>query len=127
MILLTTWARYTSIAIGVDGFPVISYYDESAKSLKVAKCNDAGCVGANETITTLDDPVIFVGTYTSITLGADGLPVISYFEEGGGGSLKVAKCIDVLCAQATSVQSSTIPRISWAGTRRSRLAPTAFR
>jgi hypothetical protein len=33
----------TSIAIGTDGRPVISYYDMTAKSLKVAKCSRATC------------------------------------------------------------------------------------
>jgi hypothetical protein len=34
---------YTSLAIGTDGLPVVSYYDASALSLKVAKCKNASC------------------------------------------------------------------------------------
>lgn len=34
---------YTSIAIGADGLPVISYYDASAHALKVAKCGTRSC------------------------------------------------------------------------------------
>ena len=90
---------YTSIAIGVDGFPVISYQDFTAKALKVAKCNDAACAGGDETITTVDDPANQVGQYTSIAIGFDGFPVISYFDLTAL-ALKVAKCNDAACAGA---------------------------
>jgi hypothetical protein len=45
-------------------------------SRKGAKCVNAACTGVS-TITTVDDPANFVGYYTSIAIGADGLPVIS--------------------------------------------------
>jgi len=89
--------RYTSIAIGADGFPVISYHDFTADALKVAKCNDPACAGGNETITTVDDPGNLVGEYTSIAIGADGFPVISYRDDTAG-AIKVAKCNDPACA-----------------------------
>ena len=38
-----TYGRFTSIAIGIDGFPVISYYDNMTGDLKVAKCRNASC------------------------------------------------------------------------------------
>jgi hypothetical protein len=91
--------EYASIAIGIDGFPVISYRDNTAGALKVAKCNDAACAGGNETITTVDEPANSVGTYTSIAIGIDGFPVISY-RDGTAGALKVAKCNDAACAGA---------------------------
>ncbi len=90
---------YTSIAVGADGFPVISYFDHTAHALKVAKCNDAACAGSDETITTVDDPANEVGDYTSIALGVDGFPVISYYDDTAG-ALKVAKCNDAACAGA---------------------------
>ena len=71
---------YTSIAIGTDGFPVISYLDARPPcALKVAKCVNAACTGTS-TITTVDDPANTVGEYTSIAIGTDGLPVISYYD-----------------------------------------------
>ena len=45
---------HTSLAIGKNGNPVIAYYDVTKKDLKVARCNDAACAGANETISTVD-------------------------------------------------------------------------
>ena len=34
----------TSIAVGADGLPVISYYDLTAKDLKVAHCSNVFCI-----------------------------------------------------------------------------------
>ena len=72
----------TSIAIGADGFPVISYYDVTNTALKVAKCLDASCSAA--TLNTPDNTAA-VGQYTSIAIGADGFPVISYRDVTSGG------------------------------------------
>ena len=46
------------------------------RGLKVAKCANTACTGV-PTITTVDD-LALVGQYTSIAIGTDGLPVISY-------------------------------------------------
>jgi hypothetical protein len=85
----------TSITIGADGFPVISYRDLGINRVKVAKCNDQSCVSS---------PVItIVGSaesgdlYTSITIGADGLPVISYHDGSPNFDLKIAKCSNPYC------------------------------
>ncbi|MBN1976355.1 MAG: hypothetical protein JW918_03040 [Anaerolineae bacterium] len=56
-------------------------------------CNDAACSGA--TLTTLDSGGD-VGLYTSVTIGADGLPLISYYDQTNY-DLKVAHCSDVFC------------------------------
>ena len=96
--------QYTSIAIGTDGFPVISYYDADSGNLKVAKCNDAACAGANETITTVDNSANAVGSYTSLAIGTDGFPVISYYD-ATGDDLRVAKCNDAACAGANETIS----------------------
>jgi hypothetical protein len=44
--------RNTSIALTSSGNPVISYYDDTNRDLKVAVCNDATC--SSPTITTVD-------------------------------------------------------------------------
>ncbi len=87
---------YTSIAIGADGLPVISYQDATNGDLKAAHCADPACSGA--LVTTLDSAGD-VGLYTSITVGVDRLPVISY-RDGATGALKVAHCIDAACTGA---------------------------
>jgi methylthioribose-1-phosphate isomerase len=98
---------YTSIAIGQDGFPVISYYDNTALSLKVAKCVNASCTGAS-TITTVDDPANSVGAYTSIAIGQDGFPVISY-HDATAGTLKVAKCVNAACTGTSTITTVDDP------------------
>ena len=84
--------QVTSITLGADGLPVISYVGNS--TLKVAKCANAACTGVS-TLTPVDSAP-GPGQYTSITLAADGLPVISYYA-GFPLTLKVAKCTSATC------------------------------
>jgi hypothetical protein len=89
---------YSSIAVPLDGKPVISYYDfgsgGSNKDLKVAKCGNATCSSGN-TLTALDSAGD-VGAYTALKVPADGLPVISYFDRTNT-QLKVVKCSNAAC------------------------------
>ena len=62
----STVGYYTSIAIGVDGLPIISYQDQSKADLKVAHCEDVACTSA--TISTVNSAG-FVGRYSSIAIG----------------------------------------------------------
>jgi hypothetical protein len=91
--------EYSSIAIGADGLPIISYHDASAGALRVAHCDDLACAGSNETLVVVDDPLSgnTVGLFTSITIGADGLPIIAYFDQTAE-ALKVAHCANAFCA-----------------------------
>jgi hypothetical protein len=88
-----------SIAIGSDGYPVISYYDPSATDLKVAKCTDAAC---NTVKITTVDATANAGEYNSIAIGSNTFPVVSYW---GNGSLKVAMCRDVACANTPVIRT----------------------
>jgi hypothetical protein len=85
---------YSSITIGSDGLPIISYYDQTNGDLKVAHCSNAACTTGIDT-TTLDS-IGDVGLYASITIGSDGLPVISYYD-AGNGNLKLAHCYNASC------------------------------
>jgi len=86
--------QHTSITIGADAFPVISYYDVTNTGLKIIHCGSITCSTGN-VITTVDSADL-VGEYTSIAIGTDGLPVISYYDLTNG-ALKVAKCTNPLC------------------------------
>ncbi|UCG77662.1 MAG: pentapeptide repeat-containing protein [Nitrospirota bacterium] len=92
--------KHSSISIGADGYPVIAYYDESNRDLKVAKCMNAACSFGTKLITI--DSEGFVGKYSSITIGPDGLPIISYFDESNR-DLKTAKCADFYCSVNTAL------------------------
>jgi hypothetical protein len=98
---------WTSIAIGTDGFPVISYMDATAFALKVAHCGNAACTSGN-TLTTVDDPPNSVGEHTSIAIGTDGLPVISYYD-GTAAALKVAHCGNAACTAGNTLTTIDDP------------------
>ena len=92
--------QYTSITIGTDGLPVISYYDSTNRSLKIAHCGDATCSTGN-TLTTVDSTGN-AGQFTSISIGGDGLPVISYY---GSNALKVAHCGNATCSAGNTINT----------------------
>ena len=99
--------RRTSIAIGVDGRGLISYYDATNKDLKVAHCENVLCTSAS-TITSIVTTG-GVGEWSSITIGSDGQGIISYYDEFNG-TLNVAHCMNISCTEATSnvIDSSAV-------------------
>jgi len=87
--------QYTSIAIGNDGFPVISYWDNTNGDLKAVHCTNASC-------STFDTPIALVtagivGQFTSIAIGNDGFPVISYYDNTNA-DLKAVHCTNASCS-----------------------------
>jgi hypothetical protein len=92
--------QYNSITIGVDGLGLISYFeevdDDLKNDLKVAHCNNVACSSA-----TLSPMGIFAesGMYTSITIGSDGLGLISHFRPDDG-TLQVSHCYNIACTSA---------------------------
>jgi hypothetical protein len=95
---------YTSIAIGVNGNPIISYWDGIGVDLKVAACYNPTCTGVSESFrsvrSTIDD-IGSVGSDTSIAIGVNGNPVISY-HDATNGALKVAVCNNPTCTTSTN-------------------------
>ncbi|UCG78088.1 MAG: hypothetical protein JSV21_11095 [Nitrospirota bacterium] len=87
--------RFSSIAIGADGLPIISYQDYwvTDSDCMFAKCLDKNCSSAS--ISTIGPG----GHHTSITAGTDGLPVISYVMYT---VVHVAKCNDSSCTSVTN-------------------------
>ena len=88
-----------SVAIGTDGLPLISY---ETFGLKVAHCVNVACTSA--TTATLDSGDR--GDWSSLSIGQDGLGLISYFDRDTG-SLKVAHCTNVVCSSATTAAVDT--------------------
>ena len=85
---------YSSITIGADGLPIVSYFDAANAYLKVVHCITLTCSSVDTPQTV--DGSSNVGQYSSITIGADGLPILSYLD-GGNGNLKVAHCASAYC------------------------------
>jgi hypothetical protein len=95
----TQLSMWPSVTIGADGLGLISYYYSSPDdhgTLRVAHCYDVACSGA--AATTLASSAGDVGWYPSVTIGADGLPLISYFD-ATNGDLRAAHCANPLCVR----------------------------
>jgi hypothetical protein len=70
-------AAHTASAAGSDGFPLVAVLDTSNDDLRVVHCADATCSAS--TGTTLDSAGN-VGRYPSVTVGTDGLGLVSYLD-----------------------------------------------
>ena len=90
--------NYTSIAIGADNNPIISYYDNTNGDLKAYKCSNTSC--SNGVAFTLDSAGD-VGLYTSMAIGADNNPIISYYDITNG-ALKAYKCSNTSCSNGAA-------------------------
>lgn len=95
----------SSVAVGRDGLPVISYYRNG--HLTVLHCGNRACSRANSFSRVDKQPG--VGYWSSITIGADGLPLISYGSNlSSGGSkanhhLKVVHCGNRACSRRNTI------------------------
>ncbi len=100
--------EYSSITIGADGLGLISYYDEGDgynSYLKVAHCDDIDCTSA--TLSVIDNR-LYAGIYNSITIGVDGLGLISYYDSDTGNyNLMVAHCDNIDCTSASTATVDT--------------------
>ncbi|MFC1789478.1 hypothetical protein ACFLYY_00700 [Patescibacteria group bacterium] len=102
--------EYSSIAIGDDGYPVISYLNSTSTSLQFAKCTTGDCTSAGNWTTTTIDNDGTVGWWTTIAIGTDGKPIVAYAKDVGVGSynLYAAKCTSGDCTQSSHWATSTV-------------------
>jgi len=89
--------RYPSITVGADGLGFVSYLDATNGNLKVAHCANLAC-STSQTHTVVSSGTV-ADDQTSVTVGTDGLPLISYVDNG---NLRIAHCADVSCTSVTS-------------------------
>ncbi|MBI3684927.1 hypothetical protein HY250_00765 [Candidatus Azambacteria bacterium] len=96
--------RYSSVALGSDGFARISYYDNTNKDLKFARCTNASC---STKVLAAVDTTNDVGQFSSLTLGSDGYARIAYYSVSAG-DLKYVRCTNADCTTRviTTVDSS---------------------
>ncbi len=88
------YGRFASIAIGVDGLPIISSQG-GGNVLRVTHCGNAACSSGNVS-RTIDDTGGNAGTRTALAIGDDGLPIISHVDDDTA-AIRVVKCGDVAC------------------------------
>ncbi|OGL36316.1 hypothetical protein A3E49_03090 [Candidatus Saccharibacteria bacterium RIFCSPHIGHO2_12_FULL_49_19] len=91
-----------SIAIGVDGLPIIFTYDATNNSgdPRIIKCGNETCSSGN-IITSIDITSNSYGDSLAIAVGADGLPWLAYYASTGG-NIRVSKCADIACVSLSS-------------------------
>lgn len=89
---------FTSLVLDEDGYPVVSYVDEtdSGWRLRILHCNDLNCAGGDDIISNPDPSTTVAGLRTSLALDQAGNPVVSYRIAGGG--LRILHCDDANCA-----------------------------
>jgi hypothetical protein len=112
--LVSTQSRHwPSIAIGTDGLPVISFvtyaplpvgesFDEKTPTaLTFARCKTESC-SVTASVSVVDSSGAQVGAANTISVPADGRPVVSYYDSTGK-KLKVAKCGGASCSSQNTV------------------------
>jgi hypothetical protein len=88
-----------AIAIGRDGFPVISHQGDFSGPVRVTHCLDVACT--KSTSLTVDNPTgTFFPRHTAIAIGSDGFPIIAY-KDISSLALRVRHCLDVACTKST--------------------------
>ncbi len=97
----------TYIIVPSDGLPVISYRSESGQgSVRMAKCGNASCSSGNQNNFIADAGTNGVGTWTSIAVGPQGLPLIVYQKNTSDKTqLGVVECSNSSCSEGLNTQS----------------------
>jgi len=93
-----------SIALGNDGFPIVSHVGVTLSDLRVIHCTNPHCtfMENNQVVSSAVNSVS-----TSIVIGNDNLPIIAYIASPGG--LRVVHCTDVSCSSSdTPVTVETV-------------------
>lgn len=103
-ISLTSGGIYTSIAIAIDGNPIIAIRDANS-DLAVIKCGNLACSSGNTT-TALDNIASYYSA-GSLIIPPDGLPIISY-HDGDNEDLKIFKCGNFDCSTSGNDVKTTI-------------------
>jgi hypothetical protein len=81
---------------GVDGFPVVTYFDAGSSAIKLVKCNDVACASSSTRSVAADSSLGDRG----IAIGSNGLPVFTYYDSLFD-DLILARCNDSTCTAPT--------------------------
>lgn len=92
------------IAIGTDGFPVISVIKAyTTFNLLVIKCNDIDCTPATNTVTSY--PITASSQMQDMLIGGDGYPMVMYRD---GCMVKMFHCSNDSCTTAVNNTALTL-------------------
>ncbi|MFC7780343.1 hypothetical protein [Legionella taurinensis] len=86
--------RYPSLKLDSNQKPVVSYLDATNGKLKVLHCGNTLCTSGNS-LTSLPANAV-AGYYSSLSLDANNIPTISYYDLTNQ-SLNVVRCGDANC------------------------------
>ncbi len=89
------------MVIGRDGIPTVVWFDNNNNipAIKVTRCTDVGCgtAGTTYTLTNPNNGYTNAGAWPSITLGADGYPVVTYLSGGSSMDPVILHCTSNDC------------------------------
>jgi hypothetical protein len=89
-----------SFALDALDRPVFSYWSNYGNELKVVRCNSIDCAAPDSPV--FVDETGNVGFYSSLELDADGLPIVSYYDQTNG-NLKVVQCGNPYCSDGNRI------------------------
>jgi hypothetical protein len=99
-----------SLAMGTDGLPLISYAtgesNSSVIALKMAHCTRPDCLFS--TLTTMGGTGHFTELPTSLTLGPDGLGLLTFYDSLSSGTWIIGHCLDFDCSDLATASFDTI-------------------
>jgi len=102
---------HTSMVLDGNGYPVAAYcagmypgfYSYCSGDLKILRCDNTTC--STNSIASIEN-VGLGGGYASLVLDSNGYPVVSYYQNGlGGSALKLLHCGNANCTAGNSIQS----------------------
>ncbi len=88
-----------NITIGVDGLPIFTFYSTQDQYFNIVHCNNISCT---EYVLTRPDNTYYAGEKSSLAIGADGLPIVSYNIGNTNPNLKVLHCENITCTAYTT-------------------------
>lgn len=95
----TGW--YPSVAIASNGYPVISFFDDTTLLHKLLVCGNAACSSGN-VLNTVTQESGQPGYQSSIGIPSDGLPIIAYFNVLPA-AFQIVKCGNTSCTSGNTV------------------------
>jgi len=105
--------EFSSIVIGSDNLPLISYYDEGDnRAIKVMHCLNTACTSAIISTVDIVPSDVSRPNSTSITISDDGLGLVAYAIQQGVDktpTLKVAHCENLDCSNVTVSELDSFP------------------